>query len=144
MAEGDLPPLFEMTAQDRDRFIEDLAQRVFRLGMATPAILFLEANKPLGRLGANTLHLMSPALGVFIPSVDHYGVLFSNPENIDILISRLQEMEHERTAQERQLRQERKARAKARKMKILGFDPDRPEDPAPPDSQERPDQPPER
>jgi len=121
---GDLPPLFDMTPEQRDQLIEAVAQKIMQFGMATPAILFLEAHKPLGRLAGNALHLFSPVLGTFVPTIDHYGVLLQDRENIEILISRLQEMEEERVRQERILRQERKARARARKMKILGFDPD--------------------
>lgn len=129
MAGNEIPPLFEMTPERRDRMIEDLAQRVFKAGMATPAILFLEANKPLGRLAGNALHMFSPALGVFIPNIDQYGYLMQDKENIEILIDRLQELEDERVRQERALRQERRERARARKLRAKGLLP--PEDSGP-------------
>ncbi|HCW50764.1 MAG TPA: hypothetical protein DGR79_01655 [Clostridiales bacterium] len=129
MAEGDLPPLFDITPEQRDKMIEDLAQKIFKLGMATPAILFLETHRPFSRIAGNALHVLSPALGTIVPLVDHYGVLLNDPKNLDILIDRLHEMEQERVKQERMLREERRARARARRLKLLGFDPDKPEEP---------------
>ncbi len=121
--EGQVPPLFDITPERRDEMIEDLAQRITKAGMGTPALLFLEAHKPLGRLAGNALHLFSPMLGVFLPSIDQYGYLLQDPQNLEILIMRLQEIEEERGRQQRALRAERKARAQARKMRAGGLDP---------------------
>lgn len=101
--------------------IENLAQRLVKAGMGTPALLFLIANKPLGRLGGNALHLFSPFVGVFIPDIDVYGYLLQDPTNLEIFVDRLQELEEERALQQRALRDERKARAKARKARARGL-----------------------
>jgi len=139
LAEGDLPPLFDITPEQRDKMIEDLAQKIFKLGMATPAILFLETHRPFSRIAGNALHVLSPALGTIVPLVDHYGVLLNDPKNLDILIDRLHEMEQERVKQERMLREERRARARARRLKLLGFDPDKPDAPDADRSRQDPD-----
>ncbi|MEW6032027.1 MAG: hypothetical protein AB1645_03990 [Bacillota bacterium] len=123
MHEG-MPPLFDMTPEQRDQIIESVAQRIFKLGMATPAMLFLEGHKHLGRIAGNTLHVLSPGLGVLFPMVDHYGQILQDKDAVMILVERLQELEEERVRQERALRQERRARALARKRRALGLDPE--------------------
>ena len=111
------PPVFDIGPEQRDRMIEEVAQRIFRLGMATPAIIFLDGHRHLGRVAGNALHFISPGLGVFVPDIDHYGAVLQEKESIGILVDRLQELEMERVEQERALRKERKERARARKMK---------------------------
>jgi len=130
LAEGELPPLFDITPEKRDQMIEDLVQRITKAGMGTPAILFLSGYKPLGRLGGNALHIFSPFLGVFIPNIDAYGYLLQDPVNLEILIDRLEEIEDERVRQQRALREERRARARERRLRATGRGPDResPED----------------
>jgi len=89
--------------------------------MGSAAILFLEAHKPLGRLAGNALHFFSPPIGVFLPTIDEYAYLLQEPENIEILLMRLQEIEEERGRQQKALRAERKARARERKMRARGL-----------------------
>jgi len=114
-------PLFEFTPEQRDKMLEDVAQRIARAGMATPAMIFLESNKPFSRIAGNALHIVSPAIGVFLPNIDAYGALLQDRENVEMLISRLQEIEEERGQQQRALRAERKARARERKSRAKGL-----------------------
>lgn len=111
------PPLYNISAEQRDRMIEEVAQRIFKLGMATPAIIFLDGHRHLGRIAGNTLHFFSPGLGVFVPEIDNYGAVLQEKESVGILVDRLQELEMERAEQERALRKERRERAQARRMK---------------------------
>jgi hypothetical protein len=101
--------------------LEDVAQRIGRAGMGTPAMIFLESNKPFSRIAGNALHIVSPAIGVFLPNIDAYGALLQDRENVEMLISRLQEIEEERGQQQRALRAERKARARERKSRAKGL-----------------------
>ncbi len=121
MLGGELPPLFDMTPERRDEMIEKLAQRITKAGMGSPALIFLEMNKPLGRITGNTLHLFSPFLGVVIPNIDQYGYLLQDPVNLEMLIDRIQEIEEERGRQQKALREERKARARERKLRARGL-----------------------
>ncbi|MCL6581966.1 MAG: hypothetical protein K6U08_10245 [Firmicutes bacterium] len=124
MSYRDLPPLDEITPERRDAIIERAAQWLCRAGLGAPAILFIEGNKPFSRIAGNALHLFSPILGVFVPDVDRYGYLLRDPENVEILVHRLQELEEERARQQRLLREERRARARERRLRL---EQDRPE-----------------
>lgn len=114
-------PLYEFTPEQRDKMLEEVAQRIGKAGMGTPAMIFLESNKPFSRIAGNALHIVSPAVGVFLPNIDAYGALLQDRENVEILISRLQEIEEERGRQQRALRAERKARAKERRLRSKGL-----------------------
>ena len=134
-------PLYAFTPEQRDKMLEDVAQRVARAGMATPAIIFLESNKPFSRLAGNALHIVSPAIGVFLPNIDAYGALLQDRENVDMLIFRLEEIEEERGKQQRALRAERKARVRERKLRAKGLPTETEPGPGqPPDSPEPPKQ----
>lgn len=121
--DSQIPPLFDLTAKRRDEIIEGLVQRIVKAGMGSPALIFLESQRPLGRMAGNVLHVFSPFIGVFLPSVDQYGHLLQDPVNLEIIVDRIQELEEERGRQQRALRAERKARAKERKMKAGGYSP---------------------
>ncbi len=136
-----VPPLYEFSPEQRDKMLEDVAQRIARAGMATPAMIFLESNKPFSRLAGNALHIVSPAIGVFLPNIDAYGALLQDRENVDMLIFRLEEIEEERGQQQRALRAERKARVRERKLRAKGLPTETEPDPGqPPDSPEPPEQ----
>ena len=136
-----VPPLYEFSPEQRDKMLEDVAQRIARAGMATPAMIFLESNKPFSRIAGNALHIVSPAIGVFLPNIDAYGALLQDRENVEMLISRLQEIEEERGQQQRALRAERKSRVRERKLRAKGLPTETEPDPGqPPDSPEPPEQ----
>ncbi len=48
---------------------EQLADRIVRVGMTVPEILFLETMRPLNNLGANTLHFLSPMMAPLMPGL---------------------------------------------------------------------------
>ncbi len=123
MSESQVPPLFDITPERRDKMIEDLAQRITRAGMGTPALLFLSGYQPLGRIGGNILHVFSPFIGVFIPNIDVYGYLLQDRVNLEILLDRIQEIEEERGRQQKAMREARKARARERKLRARGLSP---------------------
>jgi hypothetical protein len=52
---------------DTETFIDRLARKITDLGLTLPAILVLEAHKPLAFLGSQLLLLAQPTLDVFLP-----------------------------------------------------------------------------
>ncbi len=86
------------SAARRDEMIEALASRIDALGLSTPAILMLEAHKPLSFLGSQALLLMQPLLSlVFDPTASQtYAALLEEGENVELLIRRLERQENNR------------------------------------------------
>lgn len=76
----------------RDALIEDLAQKIARLGLTTPAILFLEAHKPLSFLGSQALLFSQPLLGFLLgdETARDYALLLEDQENVEQLLRSLE------------------------------------------------------
>ncbi len=74
-----------------DVLVERLAHLVGRWGLATPAIFFLEANKPLSFIGSQALLLLQPMTELFMaPELTaDLAALFADRDRLETLISRL-------------------------------------------------------
>ncbi|MEX2243000.1 MAG: hypothetical protein WD716_04040 [Fimbriimonadaceae bacterium] len=61
--------------------------------METPAILFLEMNKPITRLAGNALIVFTPFIAPFVgmDNVHNYSRLLMERENVERLILKLEE-----------------------------------------------------
>jgi len=83
----------ELTPERRDELIDWIVERAARGGLLTPAILMIEAHRPLSFVGSQAVHFFSPVLGaIWDPKrVDEIAFLLENRENLDLLIERLQE-----------------------------------------------------
>jgi hypothetical protein len=85
----------ELSSERRDRLIEDLARRIETLGLTTPAVLMLEAHKPLSFLGSQAILIAQPLLSfVFDPARStEYASLLEDRSNVELLIRRLEKGE---------------------------------------------------
>ena len=84
----------ELTDEDRDAFIEKMAAKIAQFGMFTPAILFLEMNKPISFLTGQATVLAS---GVLAPlfgfqNVQQFSRLCEDRSNVEKLIQRIEEL----------------------------------------------------
>ena len=84
---------------DRQVMIDRLIDWVQARGLNGPAILFLEASKPLSLIGSQMLLFLQPMLGAIGPVlgwfddnrvVAEYAALFEDPANIDLILVRLE------------------------------------------------------
>ena len=84
----------ELAPDERDRLIDELAQKIVRRGMETPSIMFLEMHKPVAFLASQTMLVASPFLTpMFGPEgVRKYSQLFGNSENVELLIRRIEDL----------------------------------------------------
>ena len=83
-----------LTPEKRDELIEGLASRLKKWRMVAPAILFLEAHKPLAFPLSQFLLLAQPALEPLLGAdVGGYALLFEDGESLDLILSRLEEVE---------------------------------------------------
>ncbi len=83
-----------LSAQRREELIDHFAQRVAQGGMTAPAILFLEAYKPLSFLGAQLLWFSEPFLNVLIRPADlhDFTMLIQDEAGTEALIERLESL----------------------------------------------------
>ena len=87
----------EVTPEDVDEIIEWTAREIYRYGMETAAILFLESYKPMSRVGASMGQVfLFPLLPLFgdnaIIKGDKAFQTFQEHENVEKLIQRLEDM----------------------------------------------------
>ena len=80
-----------LSVRRREELIEGLVRQVNEWGMVAPAILFLEAHKPLSFLASQFLLLSQPTLEPFLGGVvREYALLLEDRENVEMILSRLE------------------------------------------------------
>jgi len=74
--------------------LEKVAQRIVQVGLEVPAILFLEMHKPLANLIGHAVWVTLPVWSLFwgVATVNELGALLSDPERIERLIQRIEEL----------------------------------------------------
>ena len=81
-----------LSASRRDELIESLVSRLDAWGMAAPALMFLEANKPLSFLGSQMILLSQPVLGLIWEDslLRDYALLLEDRDNVERLLCHLE------------------------------------------------------
>jgi len=81
-----------LSASRRDELIERLVSQLDAWGMVAPALMFLEANKPLSFLGSQMILLSQPVLGLIWEDklLGDYALLLEDRENVERLLCRLE------------------------------------------------------
>ena len=87
----------EVTPEDADEVIEWVAQQLYKYGMETAAIMFLESLKPISRYGSSMGQMfVSPLLPFLGDNVmvkgDKAMRVFEEQENVERLIQRLEDL----------------------------------------------------
>lgn len=92
-----------LSDEERDKLIDELAQKVVDKRMETPAILFLEMNKPISFLAGQSMIAASPFLVPLFGTsgVRKYSQLLNNTENIELIVERIEYLSAERDAKKR-------------------------------------------
>jgi len=84
--------IVELSVDQRDLFIERLAQKISSWGLVAPAVFFLEANKPFSFIGSQALLFFQPLLGFLLGDevVGGYAQLFEDQDNVERLLHLLE------------------------------------------------------
>jgi acyl-CoA reductase-like NAD-dependent aldehyde dehydrogenase len=84
----------ELTTEERDQMITQVAEAIVKRGMATPAILFLEMNKPLAFLSSQALVVsagfLAPIVG--LANLQKFSKLVQSRGNIERLMRRIEDL----------------------------------------------------
>ena len=87
----------ELTPEEEDEIIEWAAKELYKYGMETAAILFLESYKPISRLGTSMGQVFfTPLLPVFgdqaMVKGDRLFKVFQEERNVERLIQKLEDI----------------------------------------------------
>lgn len=81
----------ELSAERREELIGELVAKIARWGLITPAILFLELNKPFSFIGSQALLLFQPLLSpLWGNKIVEYAQLFEHRASVEQLLQRLE------------------------------------------------------
>ncbi len=84
----------QLSSEERDKLIDELAQKIVDRRMETPAIMFLEMHKPVTFLASQSMLVASPFLVPLFGAegVQRYSRLFSSVDNVELLIERIEDL----------------------------------------------------
>ncbi|NIA18490.1 MAG: hypothetical protein GWO85_00170 [Simkaniaceae bacterium] len=91
-----LPTSSKHSLSDDDmQFIQRIAKKIYNTGLVTPAIFFLEMNKPLALLGSHAAIFFGPIVNAFIQADGYYRAaeIFEEPNHVELLIRALESLE---------------------------------------------------
>ncbi len=99
-----------------EELLRKIAAKVVSMGLAVPAVFFLESSKPLSFIGSQTLVFFEPFVKAFLnlKSYDRFAALMEDRKNVERLIRLIEETEDERAKAEKEAKQAAKAERKAR------------------------------
>ena len=84
---------FEISAGDEERLIGSIAKTVVDYGLEAPAIMFLEATKPVSFIASQlAIVFLGPFQWLFNAEGPKYTGLFAKKENVSRIIDRIEEL----------------------------------------------------
>ena len=94
--ESPLPGQLKPEVTD-EALLESVAKRVVAMGMATPAVFFLESTKPLSYIGSQVLVFLEPFVKSFLnlASYDRFVALMEDRKNIETLMVRIEALDEQ-------------------------------------------------
>jgi hypothetical protein len=100
-----------------EALLDRIAERVVRMGLATPAVFFLESVKPLSFVGSQALVFFEPFVRAFLalPDYERFARLMEERESIERLLVRIEHRDEDARAAERAAKAARKAEQAARR-----------------------------
>ncbi len=115
-------------APEDEALLEAMAARVVRMGLAAPAVFFLESVKPLSFLGSQALVFFEPLVrSIFhLAQYERFARLLEDRDAVERLLERIEALDEEARERERAARRkqrdERAAARAARKAAKRGMD----------------------
>ncbi len=94
LAHGLVGPAAEGAPPETEALLDRIAAEVVRRGMVTPAVFFIELNRPLSFLAGQAAHVLfpflAPLLGVGLAR--QLAELLEEPANVDRLLGKIEQL----------------------------------------------------
>ena len=77
--------------------VDKVCSEIVRRHLTTPALIFLEASRPLNYLGSQTLHFFAPFISAFTNSSghEHFALFLEHRGSIEYICRRIEDLEDE-------------------------------------------------
>jgi hypothetical protein len=100
-----------------EALLSAVAGRVVRMGLATPAVFFLESVKPLSFIGSQALIFFEPFVRTFfhIAQYERFAQLMENRDSLERLLVLIETLDEEERDRERAAKAAARAAKKAEK-----------------------------
>jgi hypothetical protein len=107
----------EAKTDEHREIMDRFAQRIVDWRMTAPAILFLESSKPLSFLGNQALVFFQPMVqSIFnFKTYDEVTEILEDRDNVEYLISKIEELEAEQQAKQREEKARRREARRTRR-----------------------------
>ena len=90
---------YDLTPEEEDRLIGNIAKTVVDYGLEAPAILFLEATRPLSFIASQlAIVVLGPLQWLFELNGPKYTGLFMKKENVGKIIERIERLSDPKSA----------------------------------------------
>ena len=82
---------------DESRAMDAVARFVVRFGLTVPAVIWLESMRPLAYSGSQFMHVLSPAIGAFLPGHqwDALAAVLEERGGLEALITHIESVDQE-------------------------------------------------
>ena len=91
---------YELTPGDEEKLIGNIVKTVVEYGLEAPAILFLEATRPLSFIASQlAIVVLGPLQGLFQFEAPKYTGIFMKRENVGRIIERIEELSKSKSSQ---------------------------------------------
>lgn len=102
-------------AEEDEKLLDAVAERVVRMGMAVPAIFFLESTKPLSYIGSQALVFLEPFVKSFLnlASYDRFVALLEDRGSIERLLRKIEDRDEQAREDEKARKRQEKERKAA-------------------------------
>lgn len=99
--------------EEDEKLLDAVAGRVVRMGMAVPAIFFLESTKPLSYIGSQALVFLEPFVKSFlnVASYDRFVALLEDRQSIERLLRKIEDQDEAAREDEKARKREKKEAA---------------------------------
>jgi len=93
-----------LSEEETQKLVDDIASAIVRRRLETPAVMFLEMNKPISYIAGQGLIVAMPFLAPLVGAerMARYSRFLQKPENIERLIQRIEELAEERDEKKRE------------------------------------------
>ncbi len=95
----------DIPEERQKELIDKIAKGIVERQMTVPAIVTLQSIKPISFLGSQFMIFAKPIVEMILPiaSYQEVAIMFEDPDNVELLLRRIEELEDERKKKNKEI-----------------------------------------